>query len=61
MVALVFLEFDPALEVAAIGHILRTLESHGWRIQETSEALGVSRKSLWEKMRRYGLKRESDS
>ena len=42
------------------GHILRTLESHGWRIQETSEALGVSRKSLWEKMRRYGLKRESE-
>ncbi|GAB4344441.1 MAG: sigma-54 dependent transcriptional regulator [Gammaproteobacteria bacterium] len=31
------------------------LEKHQWRIVETAESLGISRKSLWEKMRRHGL------
>jgi len=43
------------------GHILRALEGHGWRIQETSQALGVSRKSLWEKMQRYRINRDDAS
>jgi len=49
------------LEHSERGHILRALEAHGWRIQETSRALGVSRKSLWEKMRRYRIKRQAAS
>lgn len=32
------------------------LELHEWRILETAQSLGISRKSLWEKMRRYGIK-----
>jgi len=32
-----------------------TLEQHDWRIVETASCLGISRKSLWEKMKRYGI------
>jgi DNA-binding NtrC family response regulator len=32
------------------------LERHGGRIGDTALALGISRKNLWEKMRRYGLR-----
>lgn len=32
-----------------------TLETHHWRITETAEALGISRKNLWEKMRKHGI------
>ena len=35
--------------------ILRALETHDWRITETAEHLGISRKNLWEKMRRHGI------
>lgn len=35
--------------------ILAHLESHGWRRQVTADALGISRKVLWEKMRKYAL------
>ena len=31
------------------------LEQHEWRIVETASSLGISRKSLWEKMKRHGL------
>lgn len=31
------------------------LDYHVWRIAETSESLGISRKSLWEKMKRYNI------
>ncbi len=33
-----------------------TLELHEWRIMETALSLGISRKSLWEKMRRHNIK-----
>jgi len=32
-----------------------TLELHEWRIAESAQSLGISRKSLWEKMRRYEI------
>lgn len=32
-----------------------TLEHHEWRIAETAESLGISRKNLWEKMKRYDI------
>jgi DNA-binding NtrC family response regulator len=35
--------------------LFETLEHHGWRIAETAESLGISRKNLWEKMKRYGI------
>lgn len=35
--------------------ILAHLESHGWQRKVTAAALGISRKVLWEKMRKYRL------
>ncbi|AKQ56846.1 sigma 54-interacting transcriptional regulator [Bordetella hinzii] len=35
--------------------ILAALESHGWRRQDTAHHLGISRKVLWEKMRKLRL------
>ncbi|MCD0505386.1 sigma 54-interacting transcriptional regulator [Bordetella petrii] len=35
--------------------ILAALESHGWRRQDTAHYLGISRKVLWEKMRKLRL------
>ncbi|KKW68977.1 Fis family transcriptional regulator [Lampropedia cohaerens] len=36
-------------------HIIAQLEANGWRRQATADALGISRKVLWEKMRRYQI------
>ena len=35
--------------------IMRVLEEHQWRVSETAEGLGISRKNLWEKMRKLGI------
>jgi two-component system, NtrC family, response regulator AtoC len=35
--------------------ILETLNRHGWQIGATARALGISRKSLWERMRRLAI------
>lgn len=35
--------------------LLETLQLHEWRIAESAQSLGISRKSLWEKMRRYEI------
>ena len=35
--------------------ILETLERHGWQIGASARALGISRKSLWERMRRLAI------
>jgi len=35
--------------------IRQTLEHHDWHIIETAEALGISRKNLWEKMKKFDL------
>lgn len=40
--------------------IRTALEAHGWAIQKAADALGISRKNLWEKMRRHGIDRDDD-
>jgi DNA-binding NtrC family response regulator len=35
--------------------ILETLERHGWQIGTSARVLGISRKSLWERMRRLAI------
>ena len=35
--------------------ILETLDRHGWQIGATARVLGISRKSLWERMRRLAI------
>ncbi len=35
--------------------LIETLQLHEWRIAESAKSLGISRKSLWEKMRRYEI------
>jgi len=43
-------------------YIEEVLRRHGGRIQETADVLSISRKNLWQKMKRYGidLKRQSE-
>lgn len=38
-------------------YILRALECQAWQIQETASLLGISRKNLWEKMKKLGIQR----
>ena len=40
--------------------IVRVLEEHQWRVSETAEGLGISRKNLWEKMRKLGISGKSE-
>ncbi|RYZ10590.1 MAG: sigma-54-dependent Fis family transcriptional regulator, partial [Comamonadaceae bacterium] len=35
--------------------IIDALEANGWKRQDTAQALGISRKVLWEKMRKYEI------
>ena len=39
-------------------YIVRSLESCQWHIQHCADALGISRKNLWEKMRKLGIDKE---
>jgi len=36
-------------------YILRALDARGWQMQETANLLGISRKNLWEKMKKYAI------
>jgi two-component system nitrogen regulation response regulator GlnG len=36
-------------------YLVRALNGHGWQINETATALGISRKNLWERMRRLHI------
>ena len=36
------------------------LERHEWHMTRTAEALGIARKTLWEKMRRLGISAQED-
>ena len=40
--------------------ISRALEEHHWRVSETADGLGISRKNLWEKMRKLGISGKSE-
>ncbi len=40
--------------------LLKTLQLHRRRIAESAQSLGISRKSLWEKMRRYGMEAKNN-
>lgn len=38
-------------------YILQTLEQSGWRIGDSADSLQISRKTLWEKMKRHNIHR----
>ena len=38
--------------------IVSMLDKNGWQRQKTADQMGISRKSLWEKMRKYGISYE---
>jgi DNA-binding NtrC family response regulator len=42
-------------EVAERNRIVAALDANGWRRQDTAHHLGISRKVLWEKMRKYQI------
>ena len=49
---------QPTLETNTISeaqHLRAALESHRWRREETARALGISRATLWRRMREFGL------
>jgi len=41
--------------------IVRTLDSHGWKLAETAKSLGISRTTLWRRLKAYGLHRDGRS
>jgi len=41
-------------------YIEQALATNGWRIKETAAVLGITRKNLWEKMRKYEIESPSD-
>jgi DNA-binding NtrC family response regulator len=41
-------------------YIVRALDSYSWQIQCCADSLGISRKNLWEKMRKLGIARDEN-
>jgi DNA-binding NtrC family response regulator len=48
-----------SVEEAERSAILEALKRNDWAISKTAMALGISRKHLWTRMRRYGISRPS--
>jgi DNA-binding NtrC family response regulator len=42
-------------DMAERSRVIAALDAHGWRRQDTAGTLGISRKVLWEKMRKYQI------
>ena len=41
--------------------IVRSLDTHGWKLAETAKSLGISRTTLWRRLKAYGLHRDGRS
>jgi transcriptional regulator of acetoin/glycerol metabolism len=41
--------------------ILKSLEMHNWRLADTAKYLGISRTTLWRRLKAYGLHRDGRS
>lgn len=41
--------------------IVKSLDAHDWRLAETARSLGISRTTLWRRLRAYGLHRDGRS
>jgi len=41
--------------------IVRSLDAHGWKLAEPAKSLGISRTTLWRRLRAYGLHRDGRS
>ena len=41
--------------------IVKTLDAHNWKLAETAKFLGISRTTLWRRLKAYGLHRDGRS
>jgi hypothetical protein len=41
--------------------IVKTLDAHAWKLAETAKSLGISRTTLWRRLKAYGLHRDGRS
>ena len=41
--------------------IVKTLDAHNWKLAETAKHLGISRTTLWRRLKAYGLHRDGRS
>jgi len=41
--------------------IVKSLDTHAWRLAETAKSLGISRTTLWRRLKAYGLHRDGRS
>ncbi|MNY21179.1 Bacterial regulatory protein, Fis family [compost metagenome] len=46
---------DPRGDAEERRRIIAALDANGWRRQDTAACLGISRKVLWEKMRKFQI------
>jgi len=51
-------ELNDYLQHGEREYIITTLRKHALRINESAEALGISRKTLWQKMKKYEINRD---
>jgi PAS domain S-box-containing protein len=46
---------DPTNRTAEAEKLLAVLQAHGWNRQRTAEVLGISRSTLWRRMKDFGI------